>query len=67
MAQPMPWAMNPAGTPAAMRVTAMKPVRSAYCVAVYRLSHRLIRNAMKPALPIPPQTFSKPMEATMRG
>ena len=59
--QPIDSASTPASGPTHTRPTDAKALSSAYCVAVKRWLHRLIRKATKAAVPMPPDRFSKAM------
>ncbi len=65
--QPNPVAKTPVIEPAKTRGIPMILLRSAYCVAVKRLSVRLAMNATKAVVPIPPVRFSKAMTAVSVG
>ena len=60
--QPIDCASTPASGPTQTRPTEAKALSSAYWVAVKRWLHRLIRNATKAAVPMPPDRFSKAID-----
>ena len=56
--QPIDSASTPASGPTQTRPTEANADSKAYCVAVKRWLHRLIKNATKAAVPMPPDRFS---------